>query len=592
MNSVHLENGNWTVEIAKTGHIIALGDGLRILSTPSHVICELSGGDPERLISVTSARLVHASASSAEFETTLDIGAPLTLRFAYAIHEADDHGTALTCRVMLRCDTPLLADVLLRWFWSLRPRHAGEGSLFVPLFDGRGLRTSLTTRTSWHFVCAGHWGNQSDARLALPAVVEEEGDLHLTHFADPFFSTGITLRADNSPACFECRFLKEAGRRQFAEREFGSYVHTGDEDTGLLGFFRYGLPTVPPGPAWLHDIAMVHYDYLSENGQGWFRDIDRLGDLIPPEERGCVALTLHGWYDLLGQYAYDRATGKLFRHWVAMPKGDSLEMSPAEIHRRIAYARVRGYRVLLYFADGMAIDSGAPGFHEDMVFKEPDGSLRTHHWAGPDTIARTYIMDPCHPHVQEFFHGYLEALLNEFGTALDGLTWDETFTTRAGDISRGGNAGYADRTFMLLCHDLRRKIKTRHPDCVLLASDCAGLRLPQDDGTWWSAAPAQNALVFDGTYQDSHCNPSAWQYGLFPNYRNVLWSCNWQPVKNIEWTALGVRTFGSPAAISNGWGESRGISKYSDLETKGILDLFREKRKRSDRVRWIESREE
>ncbi len=592
MGTVVLNNGKWRLELSGDGRILGLKEGLRSLSLPSDRICEVSWGSHGQQVTVRSAGLLETDETCASFETVLDAGTPLTLRYTYRIEESDDRGTALTCRVRLHSGEPLTTDVLLRWPWVVRLQPQDRRVLFVPLFDGRGLRAPLSRERLWHFAGPGHWGNESQDRLALPAVVEESQNLRTAHFADPFFSTGITLPAGDTPLWFTCRFLKEAGVNQFADRTFGSYLYNGDEDSAILGFFRYALPTSPPGPRWLHDIAMVHYDYLSEKGLGWFHDIDRLGELVPPADRGHIALTLHGWYDLLGRYACDTAAGKLLSRWIAMPKGDRIEMSPAEIHRRIAYGRERGYRVLLYFADGMAIDAGAPNFNEGMLFRESDGSPRKHHWAGPDTIAQTYIMDPCQPDVQEFFRGYLKALLDEFGGEIDGLNWDETFTTRVGDLSRGRNAGYADRAFMLLCHELRQTIKARYPDCALLASDCTGLRLPQDDGTTWSALPAQNALVFDGTYQDSQCHPTAWQYGLFPNYRNVLWSCNWQPVKNFEWTALGVRTFGTPAAISNGWGENRGISRYTDLETAGILDLFREKMKRTNRVRWIDCREE
>jgi hypothetical protein len=334
---------------------------------------------------------------------------------------------------------------------------------------------------------------------------------------------------------------------------------------------------------------MVHYDYLSEKGEGWFRDIDRLTELLDPTDRRKVVLTLHGWYDLLGRYAFDESTGRLERRWLVMPGGDRKEMTLEEMHRRIVYGKDRGFRVLLYYADGLAIDSGAPNFHEDRLFRDPEGNPRKHHWAGPDTIAQTYIMNPLHPRVQDFFRGYTRALLAEFGKEIDGLSWDETFTTRVGDLSSGTYAGYADRAFMLLCAELREMIKAVHPDLAFLASDDTGLALPQEEGgAYWRALPAQNALVFDGTYQDSQCYPSAWQYGLFPNYRNVLWSCNWRPVENFEWSVLGVRAFGAPVPISNGWGESRGVSRYTEMELKKTMDLFQFRKEHPYRVRWIE----
>ncbi len=200
-------------------------------------------------------------------------------------------------------------------------------------------------------------------------------------------------------------------------------------------------------------------------------------------------------------------------------------------------------------------------------------------------------MNPVHPRVQAFFRGYTRALLNEFGNEIDGLTRDETFTIRAGDLSRAPHEGYADREFMLLAKELRDTVKARNPEIAFLASDCTGLSLPQDDGSTWRATPAQNAVVFDGTYQDSQCYPTAWQYGLFPNYRNVLWSCNWRPVEHFEWTVLGVQAFGVPVAISNGWGENKGIARYSQSETEQLLRLFALRKGQRSRVRWIESRE-
>jgi hypothetical protein len=271
-----------------------------------------------------------------------------------------------------------------------------------------------------------------------------------------------------------------------------------------------------------------------------------------------------------------------------MQGGDQKEMTLEEMHRRIAYAKERDFPVLLYFADGLAIDSRAPNYSEDLLFREPDGSLRKHYWSGPDTMDQTYIMDPLHPRVQDFLRGYTNALLTEFADEVNGFVWDETFTIQLGDITAGENAGYADRAFMLLCKELRNFVRSRRRSLALLGSDCVGLSLPLEDGSYWSVNPAQNALVLDGTYQDSQCYPAAWQYGLFPNYRNFLWSCNWRPVENFEWTRLGVRAVGAPVAISNGWGENKGVSQYSDQEIQKLMELFEERKAQRARVKWIE----
>jgi hypothetical protein len=330
---------------------------------------------------------------------------------------------------------------------------------------------------------------------------------------------------------------------------------------------------------------------LSKKGQGWYRDIDKLTELIAPVDRHRVLMTLHGWYDLLGHYSYDESARKLLVEWITMPGSDKITMTRDDMHKRIAYAKERGFRVALYFADGMAIDSGAPNYSEDIIYREPDGQLRKHHWGGPDTIAQTYIMNPVHPTVQSFFRGYLKALLEEFGKEIDALNWDETFTTKIGDLSKDPPR-YADRSFMLLCKELRDMVKAYNPEIAFLASDDTGLTLPQDKGSYWRALPAQNALVFDGTFQDSQFYPTAWQYGLFPNYRNVLWSCNWQPFNHFDWTNTGVIVFGAPVPISNGWAEDKGISDCSEAEVKKIMELFEFKKHQRSRLRWLEASDE
>ncbi len=109
------------------------------------------------------------------------------------------------------------------------------------------------------------------------------------------------------------------------------------------------------------------------------------------------------------------------------------------------------------------------------------------------------------------------------------------------------------------------------PQKVFLASDCIGV-------FGWNDVPGY-AMVADGTYQDTHCDSVAWSYGLFPNWRNTLWSCNWSDVTDFHLTRWGVRTFGVPVAISNGWGDDCGPSEWSPRQRDAFLRLFRERLK-------------
>jgi hypothetical protein len=95
------------------------------------------------------------------------------------------------------------------------------------------------------------------------------------------------------------------------------------------------------------------------------------------------------------------------------------------------------------------------------------------------------------------------------------------------------------------------------------------------------------AMMADGTYQDSHCDSVAWSYGLFPNWRNTLWSCNWFDISGFQLTRWGVRQFGVPVAISNGWGDDCGPSEWTPRQRDVFLRLFRERLKQKNPVRFL-----
>jgi len=101
---------------------------------------------------------------------------------------------------------------------------------------------------------------------------------------------------------------------------------------------------------------------------------------------------------------------------------------------------------------------------------------------------------------------------------------------------------------------------------AFMASDCIGVF------NWVTKPPY--ALVADGTYQDTHCAPEAWSYGIFPNFRNVLWSCNWEPVTHWDYTEFGARNYQTAVAISNGWGDYCGFAAMSPAMKQKVLRLF------------------
>jgi hypothetical protein len=348
---------------------------------------------------------------------------------------------------------------------------------------------------------------------------------------------------------------------------------------------------------------MVDYDYFSKNGQGWFRDIDALAARIALQDRPKVFLALHGWYGYVGQYAFDWRKDAFFKEWVAFPNaldpqfqswGDGADngtgyvwqkksvqatrpvhMSLVDMHRRIRYAKDRGFRVGIYYADGTNASDGLKDVYD------PSKVLHWGGWEGPDTVGKTYAQNPLHPEVREFYLKYIRALLAEYGKEVDGFIWDEPFSVGVNDLGPKAAPGYASRAMMVLMKDVAGAVANFSPHLAFFSSDDIGIWREYDQSLPY-------ALVTHGTYQDSWCSPVAWSYGLFPNYRNVLWSCNWAPLTRFEYSRYAVETFKVPVPISNGaMGDDIGFGEMNAEQQKKILDLFdRRKCERMD-IGWI-----
>ena len=471
---------------------------------------------------------------------------------------------------------------------------------WLPMINGVGAPLGTNPAAAYRF--AGALPGPG-ALLALPMVSvpaqpsssrERSGRMLLA--ADPNYSVLFT------PTALEWTYPARAGLENGCERRtIVISRHEGSPEQSLDCFFRTVLAEVPPGPKWLHDIALVDYDYLSDGGQGWFRDIDALAAVLPKADRHKVFLCLHGWYDFLGRYCFDRKAGKLDSEWTAFSnyeaaknapafwemEGDRVEvgfanckpvkMSLKGMHSRLNYARAQGFRVGMYFADGMNAGDGLADF-------DPSCVLSWGGWQGPDTKGRSYMQNPLHPKVRAFYLDYTRALLAEFGPEIDALTWDETFHVPPGQLGSDGVPGYADRAMMRLARDISRLVEDynrKHKrQIAFLTSDCLGLFGQDLKGPY--------ALVTHGTYQDSWCQPQAWSYGIFSNYRNVLWSCCWYPVTKWSWIDFAVRQYQAPVPISNGYGNDKGFSEMTQEQRARTLALFDWRKDKPTKLRWFD----
>ncbi len=536
-------------------------------------------------------------------------GLPQPIRLRYQVTVA----AATADRLVLRTSATVLdappgweaAEILL----PVPLAWQDEARFFVPLQSGRVARPPIGEGLGVGLTISGPFEPDPRRRLAIPVVgidrYDQSGSITITW--DPYTTGYLHLGAEGAPLGGDhlaTPYWERLGMLRGEERSLWCVLQTGRIVDHLEILSHTALADIPPGPAWLHTIDLVGYDYWSREGRGWYEDLTTLAEWLSPDERERVAVTLHGWYGTLGRHAYDADAGDLSpgEWWVfagcaeeperreRFPACRPTRTSVADIRQRLAFAKERGFRCLLYFADGVNACTGAWGAVDGR--RTRSGGRGT--WDGPDVVGKPIQLNVVHPEVQAWFRGYLRALLHHFGDLIDGLVWDETYHVRVTDEGTAECPGYGARAMLRLCRDLAALCHQHRADLVFLTSDNIGTR-PNGYGQPGEVTVERAyildvppyALVTDGCYQDSHCQPEAWPYGLLPNYRNVLWSCNWRPVGLFGWMRHGVEVFGVPAAFACGWVEHHVLREYPPAVQQALLTLFRQHRT-ARRVRWLE----
>jgi len=577
-DSQRLLSGDYTFNLSASGALSSLEKkGTPRLRSPGTVVpFELILGTA--ILPLKKPVRVEKTANAVRFACETESLPPFKIEIGYRISPGQK-STRLTRELTVFSPSKLDSDLTVRL--PLTPLLLPDQT-WLPYKNGVGAPLGKQKAAAYKFAGA----LRSDGiPLAVPMVSFESKELgeRCTIVTDPYFSTLFTRDF------LEWTYPKSVGLEGRRESRLISIIfHSGTPDEALAEFFNAALGDVPPGPAWLHDIAMVDYDYLSDGGRGWFKDIDALAAAISEPDRQKVLLCLHGWYDFVGRYCFDRAKGKLENEWTAFsnyanvkdrfPNSEPVRLTLRKMHERLAYARSRGFRVALYFADGMNAGDGVADIYR------PEHVLYWGGWQGPDTWGKTYVQNPLCPEVRSFFLDYIKVLLREYGNDVDALVWDETFHVPEANLGNEAFSGYADRVMMHLVKDLTAEVRAFNQragrELAFLASDCIGVF------NWVTKAPY--ALVADGTYQDSHCAPESWSYGTIPNLRNVLWSCNWSPVSRWDYTEFGVRNYQAAVAISNGYGDDTGFAEMSTEMRHKVLALFDWRKRFSTRLRWFE----
>ena len=481
------------------------------------------------------------------------------------------HKVEVTGRDAVQCTLPLRYGVVKRF-------ELGEGQ-----------------KVAGYYVLGRGSNAQEGEELALPVMgvgfdAQTGGDFAVA--TDPYCGSQFRVRGPSEKGAASVTtsytYLGSLVPLREEPRTAVLVSHRGRID-GMLSSFYDTIPGIQPSPSWVQSVQLNYYDYISDYkddpGQGWYKDVEKLSEKIPAEHRSKVALCLEGYYNYLGRYNYDHEKRRLDEEWDSYDvKARKVPMSLAEVHRRIKFAKDRGFRVIWYFADGMSSDTSSSYYRKDRVIKDEHGRYLSHgfwEWrpefkdkippgpfpALPDVAEPTpptnHLLDPGNPEVFNWFLGYMETLLKEYGREIDGFTWDETNLVKVETISTTGTEPtYSDRAFMHLTSRLSQLVQKWHevnPDLVFLTAD---------DGF------TPYALAAHGTYQDSGCAPTMWPACLLENYRTCLWSCNWAPVKEDNNNAFAVHKYGLPQGLSNGFGDNLGPSEMPPEILDCVVERF------------------
>jgi len=595
--------GGWTVSVDREGGIVSLKDEKqrewvipdqsphRFL--PSILLRTPGGSGIDAVLPADPA--MELDGDSVQF--SYDVAGSFPFRLEYRVELATVASWPVLKRnvTILPSTTPFAARVEVSMGFNFLS-SAEDLFAFVPRQDGLGDTVSLSAPHQWEFPMGASVTDSElapEEHLAIPmlGLSTASKGYRMTTLSDPYGGAFFSLAgaSDDGVMAFQTGDLPLFGP---LSRTFWTVFHPGGPERAMEAWYATALADVPPGPEWLHDVAWQHYDYLSHGGRGWFEDLDVVEKHVAKEDRAKVVFTLHGWYDMLGRYTFDVQAGRLDETWTAFPNAPAMKgkgfptsepvaLSKTEVHQRIRYAKDRGVRVALYFADGLTACEGTGRFAEDRL-------LAWGGWNGPDTIGKPYTQTPDNPEVYQWYVDYLKALLEEYGQEIDALVWDETFMIRAGAQSPESAAKrvWLAPVMMRLVRDLTQTTTAYRKDLAFLVSDCIGAT--SDDKSRWLDVPPY-AVTAHGCYQDSHSRPSVWPYGVFPNLRNVLWSCNWLAVKNWGWTEFGVQHYSTPVATSSGWLDDKGIARLSETERNAVLQLFEQRKTNQQRLHWLTS---
>ena len=325
---------------ATTGHPVRI-DGLR-LTLPD---ARAARDRPLKL--ALGSQTVQACAATWEYAVTLDDRQhPVSGSARLDVNVSDKAGEdAVLCRSTLNFKEPVGVDVTVQYTYELLGPPPTTVSL--PERSGhvttRPLQPNAAASGKFELGAGAASGGGHDLGMPVLDVCWERPEhelqpLRLAIATDPHCGCSISgvVRPEGATpvtrvtvsTTYQGSIVPIIGEKRSLSLEF----HRRGMDGSLRSFYRT-IPEIKPGPQWTQGIHLVYYDYLSEKGEGWFKDLQVLAERIPAKHRGHVAVCLHGWYDYFQQYAYDHQQKKLLKQWTAFPGTYKVPMSVESMHQ-------------------------------------------------------------------------------------------------------------------------------------------------------------------------------------------------------------------------------------------------------------------
>lgn len=505
-----------------------------------------------------------------------------------------EHGDVLR----FRSEGSLPRDTTLEWQVEVPPGVR----LLVPTYQGVIERRMLDNAAPVEFRGAGWRPALRDAqRLSLPYVLLEDSDGVELVGTDPAFTTLFRVNLDTPLPHLAVSWTYRAAAGPHDQERRLIRFRAPDAQSAVAAWFEYATPEIPPGPAWLHEIALQEYDYFSNNGDGWFADLDAATTFVAPEDRSRALFTLHGWYDEVGRYCFDEEAGCLAETWTVFPHIHSKELLDRElvqqpennlprayafrnlerlhsvqldwnqVRDRLTYARDLGFRTGFYLITGLM----ALGDRDEHLLDGTGLAAEAVLWVGPDAVGPTYLMNPAHPAVRAKVLAVTDALLERVGDLVDAFVIDEAYYIGYGELGPASCPGYADQAQATLIREIAARCHAFSPSLALLTADHLGTQTLEGKAYPYS-------LFADGIYHDAWCHAQPWQASLLPAWRNVVWSCNWAPESEILNTKWAVLAYDAPIALSNGcFGDDIGLAEMTPESRELIVELWQTKMSRT-----------